>query len=97
MSVDCTNPYLSFLKARCEKFNVIESITFDHAVRRVEFDEKCKMFIVNVTDVKAKVEKDVEMFDQVIVASGHFSTPNMPSFPGIESFPGRVFHSHDFR
>ena len=60
-------------------------------------DEKCKMFRVNVTDIKAKVEKDVEMFDQVIVASGHFSTPNMPSFPGIESFPGRVFHSHDFR
>ena len=76
---------------------MIESITFDHAVRRVEFDENCKMFRVNVTDVKAKVEKDVEMFDQVIVASGHFSTPNMPSFPGIESFPGRVFHSHDFR
>jgi len=86
-----------YLIARCKKYNVIDSITFDHAVRRVEFDEKCKMFRVNVTDIKTKVEKDVEMFDQVIVASGHFSTPNMPSFPGIESFPGRVFHSHDFR
>ena len=78
-----TNPCFLLFTARCKKYNVIDSITFDHAVRRVEFDEKYKMFRVNVTDIKAKVEKDVEMFDQVIVASGHFSTPNMPSFPGI--------------
>ena len=33
----------------------------------------------------------------VIVATGHFSTPNVPGFEGIQSFPGRVLHSHDFR
>ena len=38
-----------------------------------------------------------ETFDYVIVATGHFSTPNVPHFPGIESFPGRVMHSHDLR
>ena len=91
------NPCFLLLSARCKKYNVIDSITFDHAVRRVEFDDECKMFRVQVTNVRTKLEKDVEMYDQVIVASGHFSTPNMPSFPGIESFPGRIFHSHDFR
>ena len=38
-----------------------------------------------------------ERFDYVIVATGHFSVPNVPSFPGIDEFPGRVIHSHDFR
>ena len=38
-----------------------------------------------------------ENFDHVIVASGHFSTPHMPRFDGIERFPGRVLHGHDFR
>ena len=38
-----------------------------------------------------------EVFDHVVVASGHFSTPNVPFFPGIELFPGRVMHAHDFR
>ena len=67
-------------------------------VRRRSFASKeSKMFRVYVTNVRTKLEKDVEMYDQVIVASGHFSSPNMPSFPGIESFPGRIFHSHDFR
>jgi len=31
------------------------------------------------------------------VANGHFSTPNIPSFDGMERFPGRISHSHDFR
>jgi len=33
----------------------------------------------------------------VIVASGHFSVPHVPTFPGIETFNGRVLHAHDFR
>jgi trimethylamine monooxygenase len=38
-----------------------------------------------------------EVFDCCVVASGHYSTPNVPSFAGIASFPGRVLHAHDFR
>ena len=38
-----------------------------------------------------------ERFDFVIVGTGHFSVPNMPFFPGIDQFPGRVVHSHSFR
>ena len=33
----------------------------------------------------------------MVVATGHFSTPNVPYFDGLERFPGRVMHSHDFR
>jgi len=32
-----------------------------------------------------------------VVASGHYSTPNVPSFPGLQTFTGHVSHSHDFR
>ena len=38
-----------------------------------------------------------EQFDHVIVATGHFAVPNVPQFNGIEQFPGRVMHAHDFR
>ena len=38
-----------------------------------------------------------QTFDHVIVATGHFSTPRVPTFSGIDRFPGRVLHSHDFR
>ena len=36
-------------------------------------------------------------FDYVVVASGHYSTPHVPTFPGVERFPGRVMRAHDFR
>ena len=40
---------------------------------------------------------NTENFDFVIVATGHFSVPNVPHFEGVEKFPGRVMHAHDFR
>ena len=32
-----------------------------------------------------------------MVYTGHYSTPFVPTYPGVEKFPGRVMHSHDFR
>ncbi|WP_296981908.1 NAD(P)-binding domain-containing protein, partial [Thalassolituus sp. UBA1505] len=37
------------------------------------------------------------VFDYVVVCSGHFSTPNVPEYPGFANFGGRVLHAHDFR
>ena len=38
-----------------------------------------------------------ETFDYVVVSSGHFSVPFIPEYKGMNSFPGRIMHSHDFR
>lgn len=40
---------------------------------------------------------DYFKFDHVIVATGHYSVPNVPHFQGLSKFPGRVAHSHDYR
>ena len=42
-----------------------------------------------------KISKDI--FDFVVVSTGHFSVPFIPEYPGMKSFPGRIMHSHDFR
>ena len=47
-------------------------------------------------DLAADRENDEE-FDRVIVASGHFSVPNVPEFDGFTEFNGRILHAHDFR
>jgi trimethylamine monooxygenase len=62
----------------------------------VEWDKKKKKFNVTVHD-RVKDRMYTEQFDYVICASGHFSTPNVPEFPGMRSFNGRVMHAHDFR
>jgi trimethylamine monooxygenase len=53
-------------------------------------------FTVTVHDLVNDRMYDEE-FDYVIVASGHFSVPNVPEYPGFDKFNGRVLHAHDFR
>ncbi|WAR09363.1 GSXL9-like protein [Mya arenaria] len=71
-------------------------IKFNTAVRYVKYENETKTSIVTVEDV-AKKETKEETFTHVIVASGIYSFPNTSTFPGIESFGGRVIHSHDLR
>jgi len=62
----------------------------------VDYDKKTKKFHVTVHD-RPKDKMYTEEFDYVICASGHFSTPHVPFFPGLDTFGGRVLHAHDFR
>nr|WP_084824814.1 NAD(P)/FAD-dependent oxidoreductase [Lampropedia cohaerens] len=85
-----------YMKGRVEKANVRPWVRFSTAVRNVRFDAQTRLFTVTVHDL----ENDriySETFDYVVVASGHFSTPNVPSFEGMETFHGRILHAHDFR
>ena len=79
------------------KEKVRHMIRFNTIVRDVVYNEEKDNFTVLVKDLKKDEVLDEEVFDYVVVATGHFSTPNVPEFEGIENFPGRVLHSHDFR
>ncbi|WP_299774754.1 NAD(P)-binding domain-containing protein [uncultured Tateyamaria sp.] len=83
-----------YIQGRVDKAGVRDWIRFETTVRRVEFEDGS--FSVTVKDLPNDREY-TEEFDHVICASGHFSTPNVPEFPGFESFKGRVLHAHDFR
>jgi thioredoxin reductase len=36
------------------------------------------------------------VFDAVVVANGHYSTPHTPVYPGAEAFPGLMMHSCEY-
>ena len=84
-----------YIKGRVEKAGVRDWIRFRNPVRRVEQRDNGKFRVV-AQDIAADRETD-EDFDHVVVATGHFSTPNVPEFPGFETFNGRILHAHDFR
>lgn len=86
----------NYIMGRVEKSGVRQYIQFNTAVHWVEYSEETEKFTVTVRDLK-KDELSSEEFDYVVVATGHFSTPNAPYFEGLEQFPGRVLHAHDFR
>lgn len=84
-----------YIKGRIEKSGVREWIKFNTAVRRVVYDPAGEGTFTVVTDCAGT--ETTAVFDYVMVCTGHFSTPNVPEFPGFEKFPGRILHAHDFR
>ena len=85
-----------YIMGRIDKQDIQKYIRFECPVRWVSFDDDTQKFTVTVMNHKTN-EQEVEEFDYVVVATGHFSTPNMPYFQGLETFPGRILHAHDFR
>lgn len=85
-----------YIQGRIKKRKAREFIRFNTTVRWVDYNEDTKKFTVILDDLKMD-ETYSQEFDYLVVASGHFSTPNMPYFKGIENFPGAVVHAHDFK
>jgi len=85
-----------YIEGRVVKAGVRDWIRFSTVVRHVEYDEARETFTVTAHDL-VKDHMYAEEFDHVIVASGHFSTPNVPEYEGFSTFNGRIVHAHDFR
>ncbi|MGB0798236.1 MAG: NAD(P)-binding domain-containing protein [Planktomarina sp.] len=84
-----------YIKGRVEKAGVRDMIRFSTIVRDVRAVDGGG-FEVTVRDEVNDIDSR-ENFDHVIVATGHFSVPNVPEYPGFDQFNGRILHAHDFR
>ncbi len=85
-----------YITGRAKDGNLRRYIQFDTPVKFVEYSDATNKFSVRVNDLAEDRER-TEEFDYVVVSTGHFSVPNVPDFEGIDRFPGRVMHAHDFR
>ena len=83
-----------YIIGRAKKSKFRHLIKFNHVVRMV--DKQNVGFQITVENLILNKFQKI-YFDYLIVATGHFSVPNVPGFDGINSFPGRIMHSHDFR
>lgn len=89
---------LEYLMLYAEKFDLTRHIHFNCSILQV-----CKAKDYNTTgrwDVQVKNkngEITSEVFDAVMVCVGHHVFPNMPKFAGLDSFKGKVLHTHEFK
>lgn len=78
---------LLYLQDFCEAFGLREHIRFNTRVENVEmldFPVLDKEHLKWVVKSKAENEKEVEeVYDAVVVATGHYSHPRLPSIKGI--------------
>ncbi len=85
-----------YIEGRIRKAGIRDKIRFNSLVRDVRYNEDTGKFAVVARD-SAEDRESEEIFDYVVVATGHFSTPNVPYYDGFDSFDGRILHAHDFR
>ncbi|OCT85235.1 uncharacterized protein LOC494799 isoform X1 [Xenopus laevis] len=89
----------NYFRMYAEHFQVFKYIHFKTSVLSIK---KCPDFATTgqwevVTEKEGKQEAAI--FDAVLVCTGHHTNAHLPldSFPGIERFKGKYFHSRDYK
>ncbi|XP_061440910.1 flavin-containing monooxygenase 5-like [Rhineura floridana] len=88
-----------YFRMYAKHFDLLKYIRFRTKVccvtRRPDFSRTGQWDVV--TETNGKEESSV--FDAVLVCTGHHTNAHVPlnSFPGIEKFKGRYFHSRDYK
>lgn len=79
---------------------LIPNIHFSTQIVSASFLPSTDHWLITTHDPVANTQKDA-MYDYLIVANGHYTTPYLPSIPGIKEFhaayPDVISHSRDFR
>jgi len=86
-----------YLQGRWNQEDIKKYIKLNHVARDVSYNNATDDFTVSVKSLDENKVLEDEKFDYAVIASGHYSVPNIPTFKGIETFSGRVMHSHDLR
>ncbi|MCB1120216.1 MAG: NAD(P)-binding domain-containing protein [Verrucomicrobiae bacterium] len=80
---------LQYLKDFSGHFDLYPAIEFNAQVELVSPLPRGKW--------QLRVNGQKSEFDGVMVCNGHYSKPRIPSISGMESFPGILLHSHNYR
>ena len=84
----------NYILGRAKNGNLKKYIKFSTTVSNVNFNGS-QFELTSINKKENIVSK--EIFDYVVVSTGHFSVPYIPEYEGMKSFPGRILHGHDFR
>ncbi|XP_026398742.1 flavin-containing monooxygenase FMO GS-OX-like 4 [Papaver somniferum] len=92
---------LHYLEDFANHFELVELIRFEAEVIYVGLlDEE----LMNGWVVKSMKKGEVgnssvahDVFDAVVVCTGHLTHPNIAEIPGIDAWPGKQLHSHKYR
>ncbi|XP_056621331.1 si:dkey-239i20.4 isoform X2 [Triplophysa dalaica] len=89
---------VQYFRIYTDHFDLRRYIHFQTTVRSVrqrpDFSASGQWDVVT-TGRDGREEKHV--FDGVLVCTGQYTQPTTPAFPGVDSFPGVIAHSYDYK
>ncbi|KAM7293492.1 flavin-containing monooxygenase 5-like [Ixodes scapularis] len=90
---------VAYIRNYADHFGITGKVRLRHEVLRVtqakDYDSTGRWDVV-IKCLNGDVECR-ETFDAVLVASGHYRFPNVPTFKGQEKFKGRIVHTHSLK
>ena len=90
---------LEYFRLYASHFNLLKHILFNREVselkRASDFDSSGK-WQLTVRDVTNNVSS-TEIFDAVMLCTGHHAEKYIPQFKGLSDFGGTIIHPHDFK
>ncbi|EYU30309.1 hypothetical protein ABFS82_01G089500 [Erythranthe guttata] len=90
---------LDYLRDFAEEFQLGELVRFGREVFHVGLIDHRK-WVVKSKRVNWELEEEEEeneSFDAVVVCNGHYTEPRIAEIPGIDEWPGKQIHSHNYR
>ncbi|KAM4722856.1 flavin-containing monooxygenase 5-like [Rhinophrynus dorsalis] len=90
---------MEYFRMYAENFKLMKFIQFKTSVCSIK---KCQDFCTTgqwIVTTEKEGKQEAHVFDSILICTGHHTFPNLPlsSFPGIEKFKGRYFHSRDYK
>ncbi|CAH1786168.1 unnamed protein product [Owenia fusiformis] len=90
---------MKYFRLYVDKFDLAKHIRFKTtigSVKKAENYSQTGKWVLELTNLNTNEETN-ETFDAVLVCTGHHAEKNIPTFPGLEKFKGRVLHSHEYK
>ncbi|XVF51689.1 hypothetical protein PTKIN_Ptkin04bG0204700 [Pterospermum kingtungense] len=85
---------LRYLKDFATEFAIEKMVRFETEVVSVGLQENGKWRVKSKERGEHVLE---EIFDAVVVCNGHNTEPHVADIPGVEAWPGKQIHSHNYR
>ncbi|KAK4486398.1 hypothetical protein RD792_009072 [Penstemon davidsonii] len=85
-----------YLKDFTAEFRISELVRFGIEVLHVGLMEDKKKWSVR-SRMRNGGEGDDEIYDAVVICNGHYTEPRIAEIPGIDEWPGKQIHSHNYR
>ncbi|KAL2901754.1 Flavin-containing monooxygenase FMO GS-OX-like 5 [Bienertia sinuspersici] len=88
---------LRYLEDFGNEFRLHELVRYQTEVCHVGLEAEGKWKVKSRTKAENDGSEFVETYDAVVVCNGHYTEPRIADIPGIEVWPGRQIHSHNYR
>ena len=90
---------LEYLHMYAERFGLLKYIQYQQEILSLEKNDdyvKTGRWKLIIKDLKSGDVRE-EVYDAVMVCTGHHAEKKLPEFLGQDRFPGKIIHTHDYR